>query len=449
MIQDWNLDTEMIAKAMCKLRNIAFWFLDAVKGGTVKKAYQELKTFDAMDSRSMQLAEYQKSALQNLLQHANNTTKFYDNIQGNCLADFPVVDKNIIRGQQDDFMSNKYDKAGLHTMATSGSTGTPFICYQNTKKKRRVNAEVIYYSGKAGYTVGSNLIFLRAITKENYKTKLMQWIQNETLLDICKLDDKHIEKLLGEIDKAARAGSIMKAYASTLEAINGYFRRKGISAVGKCKLSGIVSGADMLFDDTRGAMSRVFHCRCFSRYSNQENGIIGQDDMENNVFILNETHYFVEILKTDEDVLTAEGEVGRIVVTDLYNYAMPMIRYDTGDVGSIAYVERNGVNKKAIINFGGRRVDIVFDCYGNRLSPHTISNNLWSFTEIKQYQFIQEDKIQYTVKINAGKEFLRQNEIKVLFKKILGDKAVINIETVEEIPLLCSGKRKCIVNKMS
>ena len=439
----------MIAKTMCKLRTIAFWCLDAVKGGAVKKACMELKTFDVIDSRSTKLAKHQQLALQKLLQHANTTTKFYGKIKGNCLSDFPVVDKNIIRKQQDDFMSNKYDKADLVAMATSGSTGTPFMCYQNIGKKRRVNAEVIYYSEKAGYSVGSNLIFLRAITKENYKSKLNQWIQNETLLDICNLDDKSIDKLLGKIDKASRAGSMILAYGSTFEVLKDYFYRKGLSSVPKSKVSGVVSSSEILFDDTRDAISNTFHCHCFSRYSNQENGIIGQDDTENNVFILNEAHYIIEIFKMNTtDELAAEGEIGRIVVTDLYNHAMPMIRYDTGDIGSIAYVERNGVNKKAIANFGGRRVDMVFDSYGNRLSPHIITNNFWSFPEIQQYQFVQENEIQYTLKINVGSEFLRQKEMKALLQLLLGDKAVINIKIVEEIPVLASGKRKYIVNKM-
>jgi phenylacetate-CoA ligase len=436
----------MIAKMMCKLRSIAFWCLDSLQGGVVKKAYQELKTLDAVDSQSAKLAKHQQTALLELLQHAITTTKFYGNIQGNSLSAFPVVDKNIIREQQDDFISRKYKKAGLHIMATSGSTGTPFICFQNSEKKKLVNAEVIYYSEKAGYLVGKNVIWLRAVTKGNYKSKLYQWIHNETLLDICNLDDSRIDKLLGEIDKVSRAGSMIKVYASTLEALRDYFRRKKVSAVGKGMISGIVSGADMLFDDNRAAISQAFNCRCFSRYSNQENGIIGQDDTENNVFILNEANYIVEIFQMDADEPAPEGEVGRIVITDLYNLAMPLIRYDTGDVGAIAYVKRNGVNKKAITNFDGRRLDIVYDCYGNRLSPHTISSNFWSFPEIKQFQFIQESNTHYTLKINVEGVFVRQNEMKALLQKLLGDKAVINIETVEEIPVLASGKRKYIVN---
>jgi len=197
---------------------------------------------------------------------------------------------------------------------------------------------LFYYSGKAGYSVGRSLIYLKPISQEKYKSKLSQWIQNETLLDICNLDDKRIDNLLDDIIKTSHSGSMIKAYASTLEALGDYFRRKGISKVGKSKVFGVVSGAEMLSDEVRDAISKVFQCRCYSRYSNQENGIIGQDDEESNVFILNEAHYIVEIFKIDGDELAADGEVGRIVVTDLYNYAMPMIHYDTGDIGSIVYI---------------------------------------------------------------------------------------------------------------
>ena len=110
-----------------------------------------------------------------------------------------------------------------------------------------------------------------------------------------------------------------------------------------------------------------------------------------NTFILNEANYFIEILK-ENDEPAEEGELGRIVVTDLYNYAMPMIRYDTGDVGSLKYMEINGVKKKVITNFTGRKIDMVYDVSGRCLSPHKVSVTFWSFPELKQFQFIQEVK---------------------------------------------------------
>ncbi|MBR7046864.1 MAG: hypothetical protein IKI43_00645, partial [Campylobacter sp.] len=79
------------------------------------------------------------------------------NISHEKLKDFPVITKNDIKANQDSFLSNQYDKDKLIQMSTSGSTGTPFVTYQNAKKKKWVNAEVIYYSEKVGYRLGDNL----------------------------------------------------------------------------------------------------------------------------------------------------------------------------------------------------------------------------------------------------------------------------------------------------
>jgi phenylacetate-CoA ligase len=316
-----------VADILGHLRSKGFWCLDSLKGGAVKKAYQDLKTYDAMDSSCMQLIEYQRSALQRLLYHATTTTKFYGNIGGQNLKVFPIIDRNIIKRQQSQFMSSRYRITDLVTMSTSGSTGTPFVCYQNREKKKRVNAEVIFYSEKAGYMVGTNLIFLRALNEQNRKSKLLQWVQNETLLDISNLNDERIGKLLSEIETTSQYGSMMLAYASTYDALRDYFERKGYNVVGTSKMSGMVSSSEMLFDETRDAMVKAFRCRCFSRYSNQENGIIGQDDGDNNTFLLNEAHYIVEIMRMDVDKPTKDGEVGRIVITDLYNLLMARLKW--------------------------------------------------------------------------------------------------------------------------
>lgn len=440
----------MIRELLVMSRGAAFWFLDLLKGRKIKIAYNDIKKMYSLDSLDYQVSFYQKQVLTKLLKYAVENTKFYSDLEfKQSLNDYPVINKNIIKEKQHEFLSKDYSIEQLVVMSTSGSTGTPFLAYQDKDKKKRVTAEIIYYSEKAGYRVGSNLIFLRALTDKSKKSSLQQWIQNETLIDISNLNDNAIEIVLRKINEVSTSGSMILAYASTYDMLKDYFNKNKFSKSENSSITGIISGSEMLFDDTRRAMSEAFDCKCISRYSNQENGIIGQDDNENNVFVINEANYIVEIFKTDEDILAEEGEVGRIVITDLYNYAMPMIRYDTGDIGSIKIVElKNGIKKKAITNFGGRKVDVVYDSKGDRLSPHIITNNLWSFPEIKQYQFIQTDLIEYLVKINVNGLFERENELILTLKKLLGEKAEITIERVSEIPVMASGKRKYIINEI-
>jgi len=433
---------------IAKLRGIFFWVFDRINGARVKNAYIELKKYDQTDSFSNKMREHQETAVRKLLAHAVQTVDYYSGHRKKIkLSDFPVVDKTIIRETQERFLSSIFNRDALTAMATSGSTGMPFICYQDKEKKKRVSAEIIYYSGKVGYSVGKNLIILQAVADEGRKSTLRQWIENVTVIDVVNIGDNHIEKLLAKISKISKNGSILLAYASTYDALSDYLKRSGLN--NNCNIGGMISSSELLFDDTRAMMEEAFKCKLLSRYSNQENGVIGQDNNENNVFIINEGHYIVEVLEFNTDNTAEEGKTGRIVVTDLYNYAMPMIRYDTGDIGSITIVEQNGIKKRVINNFSGRKIDLVFDSAGNPLSPHQISVTFRLFSELKQFQFIQEDNNKYLIRLKVDKLFSRQDQLMVKLLRLLGDKAIINFEYVEVIPKLDSGKRNYIINKMS
>lgn len=433
---------------MVFVRNKAFWLLDYLRRSPVKKAYLEIERIDKMDSDNPYISEYQKEAWEKLKQNACSTTQIYKSYKYSKFEDFPVINKQDIRSNQEHFLSCQYERERLIQMATSGSTGTPFICYQNNEKKSRVNAEVIYYSEKAGYRLGENLIYIRTIVKQNKKNKLKQFLQNQTLINCSHLDDRGIQKILHLIKRYSRRDNVtLLAYASTYTAIKDYCERKKIHKLENQKVQGIISGSEMLFDDTRNIIGRIFgNVKVVSRYSNEENGVLGQDEGINNVFPINEADYIIEIVD-DGGRKVPIGTVGRIVVTDLYNYAMPMIRYDTGDVGAIEVININGRKKRCISNFSGRRVDMIYDTTGKRLSPHLITNYMWSFPDINQFQLIQKGKKNYLLRLNVKKTYDRIDEIKGKLSSILGSDAVIDVEVVNEIPVLASGKRRYIVNE--
>ena len=104
---------------------------------------------------------------------------------------------------------------------------------------------------------------------------------------------------------------------------------------------------------------------------------------------------------------------------------------------------------KGIGNFGGRVVDMIFDTEGNQMSPHTITNSMWEFQGVRQFQFIQKKKREYVLKLNVDKDtFMQEDKIISILTQRLGSDAEIRIEYCDEIPVLASGKRRYIVNDM-
>ncbi|MFA5545157.1 MAG: hypothetical protein WDA14_05875 [Sphaerochaetaceae bacterium] len=430
------------------IRRKVFWYIDRCKGRPIRQAYNDIKDLYYSDSNSFVLLKKQKTAIEELIRHATDTTEFYKDLSGKIqLQEFPVINKHIVKGNSVKFTSKLYFNKKTYEMHTSGSTGTPFKVIQNNEKKKRVYAEVIFFSELSGYRVGNHLIFLRAMTKHSNKSKLKQIMQNESLIDISKLDDLHIGKVIDQIRNINKKNSLVLAYASTYDSIKDFYSRKNLSFQDKDNFCGIISSSETLFSETRELVSKIFNAQVFNRYSNQENGIIAQDcpGYEDH-FVINESSYFIEILSLEKDIPVPEGEVGRIVVTDLYNYAMPLIRYDTGDIGSFGTVEINGIKKKVIKQLMGRKVDLIYDTSGNKLSPHIITNIFWRYSTLSQFQFIQRTERHYHIKLNSHSLFDEEELVSTLFG-VLGANAEFSIEYVDEIPILSSGKRNYIINE--
>jgi phenylacetate-CoA ligase len=125
---------------------------------------------------------------------------------------------------------------------------------------------------------------------------------------------------------------------------------------------------------------------------------------------------------------------------------MPMIRYDTGDIGILDTRNLLGEDRPVFTSIEGRRMDLLYDTSGSLVSSYVITNNMWKYLEIKQYQFIQTAEKEYLFKLNTEKPFKREKELIAEFSGYFGEDCTMSVEYVKEIPLLDSGKRKKVKN---
>jgi len=86
----------------------------------------------------------------------------------------------------------------------------------------------------------------------------------------------------------------------------------------------------------------------------------------------------VEILALNRDQPAEPGEIGRIVVTDLHNRAMPIIRYDTGDVGAFATTSDGAPDPDRLAIVEGRRLDRIYAADGHPVSSFIFYKAIWS-----------------------------------------------------------------------
>lgn len=413
------------------IRRVGFWTLDFIRGGVIRKDYVDVKN-------RLETGELNEKKLQQLLHHAMQTVPYYSKLHPKSFIEFPIVDKNVIKASWDELHSPQYKDMPIHYMATSGSTGTPFVMEWDMRKRKRQLAELIYFNEIAGQKLGQPYIYFRVWTEKNRKSKKELWMQNLTPVNILHLDENTLERIRKRLKSKPYINSCL-AYASTYEYLEKYLTSVG-DTPDMFHIKSIVSGSEVLSMKEKKALKDRLGCMVIDRYSNEENGFLAQSKDMSDVFDVNIASFRIEVLEQGSDEPVEIGEEGRIVVTDLYSFAVPLIRYDTGDL-AIKEEEKDGWTTK-LKAIQGRRVDVIYDTAGNPLTPHTWSVYMWKYEKLKQYQFIQEDAKRYRLKVNGGEEIYEDEEMEIYLKTVLGEEAEICIEHVDGIPALASGKFK-------
>ena len=380
---------------------------------------------------------------------AREHSAYYKNIKGYDLKSYPIMNKATLLEHYDEIKVAPAEIPGqqgeVHIQTTSGSTGTPFKIPQDTQKRQRRIAELKYFGKIVGFRTHDKLIHLR--TWNRWQQKTAKQIKSENIIpfDIAIMDDASLKRLceLAVSEKAV----CLRGYASSLGKVAEYADGKGYQFP---HLKIAIAGAEALQDDTRALYKRVMKSEIISQYANEECGIMAQERTptkdSDNCMYWNYSGYYFEVLKFDSDEPAEYGELGRIVITDLHNYAFPLIRYDNGDTAVLLPPDEYSNGYPVLGKLYGRRFDITYSTTGAAISPLTYGRILKHFDTISQWQFVQEGEKEYKLKVVMRSDDLNLENIVEQLKEYIGKDATVSIEKVSDIPVLASGKRKPCVN---
>ena len=157
---------------------------------------------------------------------------------------------------------------------------------------------------------------------------------------------------------------------------------------------------------------------------------------------MNRSSYRIEILDMNSDNYADVGEVGRIIITDLYNKAMPLVRYEVGDLG-IALDNTRDVHFLKCLQ--GRTADMIIISNGNKISSATINNYFEKMKKIKQYQLIQNNVNAFTLNVVEYSEGYSDNVYSELINSFYMGSAKLKINRVNKIPVQKNGKYKAVI----
>lgn len=426
-----------------------FWINDFLHGFPMWKHYKEVMFIIKNPEKGEAI---RKKRLNKMLMFAKENTNFYAKVNGCNLSDFPVINKKNILDQYNDFVVPIYKIPGqhgeLHVQSTSGSTGTPFKVFQDTECRNRRIATIKACNELVGFHSYDLLIHFRALRHHYDFCKDIIWNRkyNIIYIDNANLNIEKINRIIRIInDNKIR---FIRGYVTTIDTITKYAVDNSIDFIHRPLF---IAGGEMLTDATRQRIINNLKCSVISQYANEENGIFGQSLINGcpTTIYLNRANCYIEILKLDSDEEAEDGELGRVVVTDFTNYAMPMIRYDIGDLAKKGKISPTGV-LLSIESLAGRKTDMIIKTDGEYIDFYnSVSNDISYSSKIKQWQFIQNEEKSYSLNLCLNDlSLINQKEHYIqLVKDVVGEDANVEVCFLDEIPVLNSGKRKLVVQR--
>ena len=414
--------------------------MDRLKGRPIGNHLSDIELFMSLDDFGL-LKEKQRPVLENLLDTATQKSPFYSKCKGySRLADFPVLDKFDIKENFHSITIPLPERDRVR-VSTSGSTGTPFQIYQCRGKRERNTADTMFFAGKAGFEIGHQLLYLRFWAAYYKKPWWKAFLQNIHQIDVEELTDEYLDRLVNRL-KSDPSPKGWLGYPSGFDKIIRFLEKRQMDPL-ECNVRSIIGMSEYFPEQTREKMSFYFNCPAVSRYSNVENGILAQQMRGESSFKVNWASYVIEVLEFKTNNPAKPGDPGRIVITDLFNYATPMIRYDSGDIGVL---ESSGKRLPELSRIEGRKSELLTNTKGELISPFVFHASLQKYQELDQVQIVQ-DGMNYTFRIRTDQRpFMREKSFLDYYVPFFGEGARVHIDYVDELPKLKSGKRRLVIN---
>ncbi len=214
------------------------------------------------------------------------------------------------------------------------------------------------------------------------------------------------------------------------------------------QLRAILTAGEPLTGEIRRQCGEHLGCSCVDLHSSAECGLIACDCPTGPVLHVQSELCRVEILDRNNKP-ARQGEWGRLIVTPLYNFAMPLIRYDSGDLVRVAASCGCGRNHQALERGAGRPSNMFFRPQKKWFRPELDTAMMENLLEHSRWQFVQTGASAYEFRYMPTKAdtAIDARKLRATLKKALGTEASIQIKPVAALGPSAAGKFLAAVNR--
>jgi phenylacetate-CoA ligase len=404
------------------------------------------------------LQELQSQRLKKLIKHCAEHVPYYQKkfaeygiipsqIQTpDDLKKLPILDKETIRQNFDDFISSDFNPKKLRSQSTGGTTGKPLTVLMNEEVYFYQKAIQTLHRSWGNFKYGEDWLGVLAGYKVvpvsrktppfwiiNYYGKQIHFSSYHLNYDflsfyVKKIKEMKIKYLMG--------------YASAIGFLANY-----VNSIGEyIPLEAVFLSSEPLLDWQKNAIKKAFNCKIFDYYGQAECVIsaINCDKSDS-------LHQNMEVGLLELGNINSGNSKHRIIGTSLVNFSFPIIRYDLGDVtSSIIYQCECGREHIKIQPIETRVEDFIITPNGSTIPAPALTLPYHNINGIILSQIIQRKVDTILVKVVKDNRFNNREKEKFIskFKECVGENMKINIEEVGEIPRTKNGKFRFVISEI-
>jgi phenylacetate-CoA ligase len=404
-----------------------------------------------------QIKTLQLKRLRALLIHAYETTQYYKHLFDEIdlrpeklssvddLKKIPLLTKDIIRDNTADLKSRAYSSSQVHFSETGGTTGVKMKFWRDDDSLSPKEAARYRFEKWTGWQIGEPVGIVWTAQQDyvghwTAKAKIKnELFERQVVFPAAILDENNIKNYLHLLlDKKP---TMIRAFTSPIHEVARFAIERKLEFR---FIKGIVTTGEPLYQHQRQLIERAFNCKVFDSYRSREAGPLAQECDEHNGLHINAESLLVEIVESEQSENLDQGE-GEIVVTDLLNFGMPLIRYKMGDMGKIS-------NRKCACGRGlpflekvtGRSADMLHTPDGKQITAGSLVLYLVDEAPgpLGQVQIVQDAADHLLIRTTPNPAPTEEIKVyqKEIVKKLFGASMRVSFESVEEIPRGRSGK---------
>jgi phenylacetate-CoA ligase len=430
-------------------------------GSSLGRCYTDLLRADAQVCAQAGETATQ-TALARLLRHCAANVPYYagliraagDGYEQDAAAylrRLPLLTKDLVREHFTGLTSRDLAARRWVYNTSGGSTGEPVKLIQDREYQDRQMAIQLLSFQWAGRRFGEPALRIwgseRDILQgsERWQMRLLNRLSNDRYLNAFDMTPAKMHRFLAQLN--ARPPKLIVAYAQAIYELARFAQRQSVAVRPQ---HAILTSAGTLYPWMRAAIEAVFGCPVFNRYGSREVGDIACECSEHTGLHVFPWGNYVEIVDEEGQPVPA-GVEGDIVVTNLNNYAMPLVRYFIGDRGTLSPAGACACGRRGqmLQTVSGRNIDVFKKRDGTLVDGAFFFHMLYYRDWVHKFQIVQADYEWMVFRVATTQSTYDERELDEIVREtrlVMGADCKVDFEFLDDIAPSPSGKYRYAVS---